>query len=185
MTATSNALVTGPPGSGKTTALERSIERLREDGYAVGGLSCPERRRNGERVGFEIVDVASGDRAVMAHVDYDQGPRVGSYRVDVSAVDRLSRRALSTATDAVDCLVIDEIAPMQLESDRFVRETRRALESATPVLAAIKHGSTDGFCEAVRNRADTELFAVEPGTRDALPGTLAAWVESRFRSQSR
>ena len=181
MSDATNALVTGPPRSGKTTALERTVARLREDGYTVGGLSSPELRENGERVGFEIVDVAGGERAVMAHTEFTDGPAVGTYTVDVAAVDRIAGTALPSAVDEADCVVIDEIAPMQLESDRFVRETRRALESGTPVLAAIKADATDGFLGAVKNRADTERFVVEPDARDALPETLAAWVRSRTR----
>ena len=200
MSDATNALVTGPPRSGKTTALERTVSRLREDGYAVGGLSSPERREAGQRVGFDIVDVASGERAVMARVDSEEseadgasngrgepresgvpGPSVGKYTVDVSAVDRLAGAALPSAVDDADCVMIDEIAPMQLESDRFVRETTRALESSTPVLAAIKLDATDGFLGAVKNRSDTERFVVEPDARDALPETLAAWVRSRTR----
>ena len=197
MSDATNALVTGPPRSGKTTALERTVARLRGDGYTVGGLSSPERREDGRRVGFEIVDVASGDRAVMAHVDRDAlrasndrderddpreyGPGVGKYAVDVSAVDRIAGAALPSAVDEADCVVVDEIAPMQLESDRFVRETRRALESPTPVLAAITADATAGVVGAVKNRTDTERFVVEPDARDALPETLAAWVRSRTR----
>ncbi|QCC55907.1 nucleoside-triphosphatase [Natronorubrum bangense] len=173
-----NALITGPPRSGKTTALERTVSRLRTAGYSVGGLSAPDRRKDGERVGFELVDIASGDREVMADVAYTAGPRVGTYRVDVSAIDRLTRTALPAALRSADCIVIDEIAPMQLESERFVRETKRALESPTPVLAAIKDGETDGGIGDVKHRTDTELFRVEPATRDALPETLAAWVRS-------
>ncbi|MDQ2051208.1 nucleoside-triphosphatase [Natronolimnohabitans sp. A-GB9] len=175
-----NALVTGPPRSGKTTALERTVSRLREDGYAVGGLSSPERREDGERVGFEIVDIASGERAVMAHVEYD-GPSVGKYGVDVAAVDRLAGTALPTAIESADCIVVDEIAPMQLESERFREETRRALESPTPVLSAIKSDGSDEFIGAVKERTDTERFVVEPETRDALPETLDAWLRSTLQ----
>ncbi|WP_339102717.1 nucleoside-triphosphatase [Haloterrigena salinisoli] len=181
MSDATTALVTGPPRSGKTTALERTVSRLRGDGYTVGGLSSPERRADGQRVGFDIVALGSGERAPMARVDFVDGPSVGTYTVDVSAVDRLAGRALPPAVDDADCVVIDEIAPMQLESDRFVRETRRALESSTPVLAAIKLDATDGFLGAVKNRSDTERFVIEPDARDALPETLAAWVRSRIR----
>ena len=173
-----NALVTGPPRSGKTTALERTVSRLRDRGYAVAGLSSPELRRDGERVGFELVGLESGRRETMAHVDRDDGPSVGKYRSNVSAVDRVSKTEFSNATDA-DCIVIDEIAPMQLTSDRFVAETRDVLESSAPVLAAITAEPTAGFLGAVKSRADAEVFEVEPATRDALPERLVAWVESR------
>jgi len=173
-----NRLLTGPPRSGKTTTLERTISRLREDGYAISGLSSPEIRENGERVGFELVDIASGEREVMAHVDFDDGPRIGSYRVDVSAVDRLSQEALPVGLETADCLVIDEIAPMQLESEQFIRETERALESSTPVLAAIKLDDVDDVLSEIKARGGTELVRIEPETRDAVTGSLCAWVRS-------
>ncbi|WP_255191600.1 nucleoside-triphosphatase [Natronobeatus ordinarius] len=121
-----NALVTGPPRSGKTTALERTISLLREHDYAVGGIFCPELRADGERVGFEI----------------------------------------------------DEIAPMELESERFVRETRRALDAPVPVLAAITYRSRDGFLGEVKSRADVERFEVTLESRDELPGELLGWART-------
>ena len=174
-----NALVTGPPRSGKTTVIERTVSLVREDELTVGGISCPEIREDGERVGFEIVDLAGGERATMAHVDCTSGPSVGKYRVDVAAVDRVAGEAIPRARADADCVVIDEIAPMELASDRFVRETRRALEAPVPVLAAIKYGSRDGFLGEVKSRDDIEDFEVSPGTRDRLPETLLEWVRSR------
>ncbi|MDG5760966.1 NTPase [Natronococcus sp. A-GB1] len=172
-----NALVTGPPRSGKTTALEHTVAALEENGNDVGGLVCPERREDGERVGFEIVDLATGERDVMAHVDVD-GPTVGRYGVDIAAIDRLSRSALSTAVDDCDSVVIDEIAPMQLESDQFVAATRGALDSRTPVLAAIAASDSNPFLETVRSREDVAMFEVTPETRDALPAALLEWIRS-------
>ena len=173
-----NALVTGPPRSGKTTALERTVSLLREHDYAVGGIFCPELRADGERVGFEIVDLERGDREVMAHAEFDAGPSVGNYRVDVSAVDRIAGRALPRAVDGADCVVIDEIAPMELESERFVRETRRALDAPVPVLAAITYRSRDGFLGEVKSRADVERFEVTLERRDDLPEELLEWVHT-------
>lgn len=173
-----NALVTGPPRSGKTTTLERTVDRLRADDLTVEGLVCPEIRVEGDRVGFEIASLDGRRRATMAHVDVD-GPGVGNYGVDVSAIDRLVTEVLEPALTRADCLVIDEIAPMQLESARFVETTRRALESKTPVLAAIATGARDAFVDEVRERADVALVEVTPETRDELPDRLTAWVRSR------
>ena len=172
-----NALVTGPPRSGKTTTLERVADRLREADLTVEGLVCPEIRVEGERVGFEITDLDGRRRATMAHVDVD-GPSVGKYGVDVPAIDQIVSDVIPPALTRADCIVIDEIAPMQLESERFVEVTLRALESETPVLAAIATGSRGNFLHDVREREDVELFAVDPETRDELPDLLAAWVRS-------
>jgi nucleoside-triphosphatase len=39
-----NHLLTGPPRSGKTTVIERTVTQLRDDGYDIDGLYSPEIR---------------------------------------------------------------------------------------------------------------------------------------------
>ena len=175
------AFVTGPPRSGKTTAVRRTVEALRDDGVAVGGLHSPELREDGQRVGFEIVDLTTGEGEVMAHIDFDEGPSVGSYRVDTSAVDTLAGRAIPAAVADADCVVIDEIAPMQLTSDRFVAELRRALAADLPVIGAVADRDDNGVLAELHSRDDVDRFRVRAETRDALPGRLAEWVH-RFGS---
>ena len=184
----SNLLVTGPPRSGKTTVVERTVDRLTDAGVDVGGLFSPEVREGGERIGFDLVDATSprqhseassreGTRRVpLARVDRASGPSVGKYRVDVDAVDRFVRQVLVRA-DAHDVVVIDEIAPMQVTSDAFVRETERLLDATQPVLAAVKQGSTSGFVGREKERPDAELFEVTPDTRDELPERVAARLQ--------
>ena len=59
-----NLLITGPPRSGKTTVIERTVRNLVKRGLTAGGVYCPEIRENDHRVGFEIVDIASDESAV-------------------------------------------------------------------------------------------------------------------------
>lgn len=167
-----NFLVTGPPRSGKTTVIQRVQDRLETAGYQAGGIYCPELRVAGERVGFEIVDVMTGDTRILAHVDQTAGPRVGKYRVDVAAVDAICSTAFPRAFDTADFLLIDEIAPMEVHSEIFIREVRRALDADLPLLAAIHARSTTGFIGEVKDRDDTELFHVTKETRDDLPAKL-------------
>lgn len=167
-----NLLVTGPPGSGKSTVLSRTAEDLRETGLTVGGLISPEMTTLGARVGFRIEDLVTGQGAVMAHVDRREGPRVGKYRVDVGAVDRISELALATAREEGDVILIDEIAPMEVFSEVFIEQARACLEANQPVLAAIHRTATDGFIGEVKARADVELVPVGKDNRDALPAAL-------------
>lgn len=55
-----NILITGRPGVGKTTAVERLVERARDRGKKVSGVFSPEIREDGERVGFRVVDISTG-----------------------------------------------------------------------------------------------------------------------------
>ena len=45
--------ITGVPGVGKTTVVQKVIAILKEKELKVGGISCPEIRVNNIRVGFE------------------------------------------------------------------------------------------------------------------------------------
>lgn len=167
-----NYLLTGSPGSGKTTIIQRVRDSLEARDYRAGGIFCPDLRSDGDRVGFEIVDLATGDARVLAHVDRAEGPQVGTYRVNVAAVDAICSSAFPRAFDRADFLIVDEIAPMEVYSDEFVQQVRRALDSDLPLLAAIHYRSTKGFIGEVKGRDDIELFEVTDDTRDDLTETV-------------
>jgi nucleoside-triphosphatase len=167
-----NYLITGPPRSGKTTVIQNVVDRLGAKGYQAGGIYCPEIRSDGDRVGFEIMDVMTGESQVLAHADYDEGPQVGKYRVNVAHVDSVCAAAFQRAFDDADLLIVDEIAPMEVYSDEFRRQVRRGLDDDLPLIAAIHYHATEGFIGEVKDRDDTETFEVTENTRDSLPATL-------------
>ena len=53
-------LVTGGRGVGKTSALRGAVDNLRQRGLRVGGILSPGFWKDGEREGFEVMDVLSG-----------------------------------------------------------------------------------------------------------------------------
>ncbi len=167
-----NYLITGPPQSGKTTVIENIADQLDTNGYQPGGIYCPEVRSDQERHGFEIVNIMTGESETLAHVDYDEGPQVGKYRVNVANIDAVCAAAFSHAFDSADFLIVDEIAPMEVASEEFTRQIRRALDADLPLIAAIHYDATDGFIGEVKDRTDTQTFEVTEATRDMLPSTL-------------
>lgn len=166
-----NQLLTGPPRVGKTTAIDRTADRLDQRGFRLGGVSAPEIRAGGTRVGFRLVDRRTGEAAVMAHIDLDDGPDVGKYTVDVAAVDRIASLAFDAEVGALDAFVIDEIAPMEVHSEPFRSGVTRILDSSLPVIGAI-HESGDGFFGTVKGRDDVAVVAVTRANRDELPDRL-------------
>ena len=167
-----NYLITGSPGSGKTTVIEKIISNLKERGYKSGGIFCPEVREDGTRKGFEIVSIHSDERKSLAHVDRSNGPRVGKYRVNVENVDSMSKKAIAYAVEKLDLIVVDEIAPMEVNSEEFKRQVTRALDSGKPFLGAIHQRSKSGFIGKVKKRKDVQIFEVRDDTRDKLPPQL-------------
>lgn len=171
-----NFLITGSPGSGKTTVLKTIISNLRNKDLETGGIYCPEIRSGGKRKGFRIINIMSGESKILAHVEQDQGPKVSKYRVNVSNIDIVSEEAISRALEDADVLVIDEIAPMEVYSEVFKEQVRKALDSEKPLLAAIHKRSKSGFIGEVKDRKDSELFVIEEKSRDKLPEKLTDLV---------
>ena len=167
-----NFLITGPPGSGKTSVVERVMSILREQGLRAGGIYCPEIREGGIRVGFKIIDIMTGEERILAHVNQPAGPQVSKYRVNVGNVDELSESAINRALNAADFLIVDEIAPMEICSEGFKRAVLAALDSPKPVIAVIHQRTTTGFIGKIKARGDVQIFEVKRARAD-LPEQLA------------
>ncbi len=171
-----NFLITGRPGSGKTSVVERTLAALRDRGLEAGGIYCPEIREGGVRQGFRIVDVGTGESKILAHVDQQVGPKVSKYRVNVANVDELSESAIDRALEDADFIVIDEVAPMEVHSRGFKRAVLRVLDSEKPMLAVVHKRTTTGFVGEVKARSDVQLFEVTPENRAKLHEELAGLV---------
>jgi len=81
-----NILVTGPPGSGKSTLIERVAQQLKQP---LSGFLTREMRREGRRVGFSIITF-DGQERVLAHQEIASGFRVGGYGINMEDLDRIT-----------------------------------------------------------------------------------------------
>ncbi len=167
-----NVLLTGKPGSGKTTALMAAVKLI---GARAGGFYTQEIREKGERIGFNIVTL-SGRSRMMASKGFRSPHRVGSYGVDVEAVDTLAAESIDKAIEKDDIIVIDEIGKMELFSDGFRHAVLRALNSPKPVIGVIMQ-KPDAFADMIKARADVRLIEVTHKNRDEVPALLKAYIE--------
>lgn len=159
-----NLFLGGRPGVGKTTLLRQVARRLA--GRRLGGFFTQEMRSGKERVGF-CVETWSGQAGVLAHVDFAAGPRVGRYRVDVDAFERIGVAALEAALEQAEFLLVDEIGKMELLSNRFREAILRALDAPQPLVATVL-SKPHPFADALKRRPDVELLEVTPGNRAEL-----------------
>jgi nucleoside-triphosphatase len=161
-------LVSGPPGIGKTTLLERVAAGIRERGIPVTGFTTAEIREGGRRVGFRV-HALGGPQAVLAHVSYAGPPRVGTYGVDLAAFERIALPVLDPRPGTIT--LIDELGKMELASDAFCAAVTALFDSATP-LAATVHARRHPFTDALRRRPDAELLPITRENRDGLVGIV-------------
>lgn len=161
-------LLTGQPGSGKTTLIKRVLKELPE---RSGGFYTEEIRKRGTRVGFKIVTL-DGDEAVLAHVDFTTPERLGKYRLDLSALEAVAVKAVRDAVRARGLVVIDEIGPMEIRSPTFRDVVGEALDSDVPVLATI-FARPLPFTDAIKMRPDVTVIEVRRDNREKLVSELS------------
>lgn len=165
-------LVTGAPGSGKTTIVKKVAAALPDK--RVRGFVTSELRQAGRRVGFELSTFA-GDKSLLAHVDINSRHRVGRYGVDVEALDEIIEEALSLDT-AADVYLVDEIGKMECFSAKFCAAMRSLLDSGRPLVATVGLRG-GGFIAQVKARKDVEIWTVTLANRDDMPHQIVRWLE--------
>jgi len=158
----SNILVTGPPGCGKSTLIEKVVNRIKEP---VGGFFTREIKEEGRRVGFSI-NTVDGREGVLAHKNIRSQFRVGKYGVNIEGIDSLAVSAMIPARRE-QVIVIDEIGKMECFSALFKKTLIQVLDSPNCVIGsiALKGGS---FIQGIKNRDDVTVSSVTPQTRDIL-----------------
>jgi nucleoside-triphosphatase len=166
-------LITGAPGSGKTTLIRALIAAL--PGRA-GGFFTEEIREGPDRVGFRVTAL-DGRTGILAHVKGVRGPKVGRYAVDVSGFEAVGVDALEAATRDADLIVVDEIGKMELCSPRFAAALEAALNACTPFLGAILQ-VPHPFTDALKRRPNAELYRLTQRNGRDLQDALLARLQA-------
>lgn len=160
--------LTGTPGVGKTTILLKAVESLKAEGYTVGGMLSREVRSCGNRVGFEIIDLGSGKRGWLAHANQHYGPQVGRYCVNLKDLDDVGVAAIEEASKSFNIIVIDEIGPMELFSEKFKNVVRSVIESGKLVVGVVHWKAKDRFVNEIKAIKECEVLTVTYDNRDKL-----------------
>jgi nucleoside-triphosphatase len=172
-------LLTGRPGSGKTTVVSRVVLLLRTDGLSVGGVYSKERRSHGTRVGFEMVDLGTDGHETLASTTAT-GPRMGRYRVNLKGLGEFAAPAVVRATWESDVVVCDEVGPMELISPEFRRAIEGLMSTKKPCLIVVHAEMADPLLVRLKKSAEAQLLEVTDETRNSLPeivyAKLKAWM---------
>ena len=199
-------LLTGRRGAGKTTVCQAVAELARHRGYRPGGVitpalyACPADWGLGigdwelTKVGFEAMDVGSGERWPLAHTDLSTtlrqgsgqgsghrqelgGPQVGPYSFDPAGLARALRVLERAISAGCDLLMVDEIGPLELEQGEGLAPVLDLLpvEGPTHTLIVVRPALLDPLLlrlgDAVRRpcRTGFTVFSVTEENRDELP----------------
>ncbi len=162
-----NLLLTGRPGIGKTTIVEKVVDLLPQ----CEGFYTTEVRKSGERVGF-LIRSLSGKQALLATRQKTGYPRVGRYVVNMASIDDVAVSSINAGVESGVPVIVDEIGKMEILSPSFRKAVSAALDSAVPVLATISMARGD-FFDTIRKRSDVKIIVVNHSNRNDLPAILA------------
>ncbi|XP_032538668.1 cancer-related nucleoside-triphosphatase [Chiroxiphia lanceolata] len=183
-----HVFLTGPPGVGKTTLIQKVTQALKSSGIPIDGFYTEEVREGGRRTGFDVVTL-SGSRGPLSRVSSNSTSRceyrVGQYVVDLVSFEQLVLPMLrnvnhGSGTERRIC-VIDEIGKMELFSQAFIQAVRQTLAgSGTVVLGTIPipKGKPLDLVEEIRSRKDVKVFNVSKENRNSILQDILAAVES-------
>ncbi len=165
--------VTGPPGCGKTTTVEMAASILRSMGKSVGGIISREVRAAGRRVGFDIIDVETQESVPLARESGEPGPRIGRYRVYVENLDGFASDIIEKALNVGAIVLVDEVGPMELMSQRFRNILRKVLKDARYAILTLHFHSRDPLLLEARG-AVTKLIILRRGEAQAVARAIVA-----------
>ena len=153
--------VTGSTGIGKSTLVAKVAANA---GMRVGGVLARDKRYKDRRIGFEMLDLASGAVGMLAD-ETGSGPQLGKYRVHPEDLDGLGARAIENALKC-DLIVVDEVGPMELTSHRFVSAVEMAIASSRPMLLVLHEWSNHRLAKKIRSTF--QVITVTRENRESL-----------------
>jgi nucleoside-triphosphatase len=165
-------LLTGGPGVGKTTIIQRALDRTR---VSAGGFFTEEIRSVGVRQGFKIVTL-DGESATLSHTGIRSPYRVGKYGVDIEALERVGVAAIREAARGHEMVVIDEIGKMELYSKTFREAVEEAINSGKRVLGTIVL-SSHPWADKLKRFPDVTNVVVTRSNRDSVLEQVVRWIE--------
>jgi nucleoside-triphosphatase len=165
-------LLTGSPGTGKTTAIRQAVARTKAQ---AGGFYTEEIRSCSTREGFRIVTL-DGQEGILAHVKITGTHRVSKYGVDTSSLDKTGVSAIRRAITENDLIVIDEIGKMELCSPHFEEAVLQAIDSGKKVLGTIML-SPHPFADKIKHLPSVRVIEISRHNYEQVLTEITSWIK--------
>ncbi|HEB62227.1 MAG TPA: DUF2478 domain-containing protein [Bacteroidetes bacterium] len=123
-------IISGETRSGKTTYLKNLIQQLteKEPDLKIGGLIAHGIDENGERLGFELENILTGQRILLCDDNNQKGDlKIGKFYFKQSGLE-FGQQSLKDAIEKANLLIVDEIGPMELKGKGWFNEIELAFQ---------------------------------------------------------
>ncbi len=131
-------LITGPQGSGKTSLLLSLANLLSGQGVTAGGIAAPVVFAGEDRIGYDLLDLGTGERAALARRGGSQGGiRSGPFGFIPAGLAFGERAIASAASEKCGVIAFDEIGPLELEGKGWSGALTSLLPSPGSILLLV------------------------------------------------
>lgn len=168
-----NIFITGEPGCGKTTLI---MEIIKELNLYADGFYTTEIRKGGDRIGFKIITL-NGREGTLAHVNIKSPYKVSKYKVNIKDLEEIGVNSILNSLKENKITVIDEVAKMEMFSEKFKKAIFTALESKNKVLGTMML-KQNPFCDQIKKRLDTKFFYLTKENKEGIKKEIINLLES-------
>ena len=164
-------VLSGAIGSGKSTVVRAVMRRM---GWSAPAGFCT--HWGGADRGAPVLHLETwhGERGPLARrISAPATPDGLPYQLDMTTITGIAIASLAPAAESHP-VVIDELGLIELGAVAFTEALAQLFLGPGPVLAVIQHRALERWLPIVGPDRIDRVVMVEPGTRDALPGQIAA-----------
>jgi len=162
-------LWTGKRHCGKTTSAAKLVQKVHNEGFNVCGLLAPCVYRDGELVGFDVLDLRSNNRAPLARRTMNKG-KDGPFNFIIDGL-KLGNAALSAeTTKSADLVIVDEFGPLELNGRGWRKNVDSLLTSNNAIiLLVVRMELVDAVRQLYTNFPSQELAVTK---RDSIDNVI-------------
>jgi len=154
--------ITGSPGIGKTTLIKKIAASFQDK---AAGFYTEEMRNpvSQKREGF-LIQSLQGETGFLASTTKKSPFRVGRYCVFLEDLERIGIASIQTGLSKNKIILIDEIGPMELFSEKFRQVLGKGLKAPNSLIATIAEKSLLQYRETQHVR----IIRIDQENRDCL-----------------
>lgn len=175
-----NIFITGEKRIGKTTILEKVLKKFNENyTFNIGGYTCTrtiveEENKSSRTFYIKSLTNLKSYKIIESIVD-------GNNKIFNVYLESFDDYAISLKEDLQnsDLLVLDEIGPAEMESDKYVSVLNEVLDSDKVVIGVLKKHNSE-FINKIKNREDVILFEIDKTNRDFMEDEIYNNLKTSF-----
>ena len=178
-------IVTGDRGAGKTSLLMALAEEFQQRQRHVGGILSPVARKDSMRIGYDIINIQTGERVPLCRNEPEGiGIRIGQWVFRDDGI-QFGRDSLDPSSLlACDLVIVDEVGPLELENKVWAPSLDYLVRSSPhSIILAVR----ESLVERVRERwsfTPGSVWTIEGGNSgDLLKEIVEALICSNGKTE--